>query len=149
MAARRRAQLAAAVIALWPSPGWAAGGDLLWEKRGQQEPYGEALDIAAASGVVVGTGYVCPNPTTFECHWFVRAHLARDGRVLWEDRRRAVTPPSWSGASSLRAPLIPHLAASGVASVAQSVRSAPSWNSSPGHARRQPIAEERSAPSSE
>src|SRR5574341_1958384 len=59
--------------------GTAAPGDLLWENRGQQEPRGLALAVAVQGNVVVATGDVAGD-------WFVRAHDARTGVTLWEDR---------------------------------------------------------------
>src|SRR5574341_2393476 len=62
--------------------GTAATGDLLWENRGQPESDGSALGIAVQGNVVVATGFVCPAA----CAWFVRAHDAKTGVTLWEDR---------------------------------------------------------------
>lgn len=62
--------------------GTAATGDLLWENRGQPESDGSALGIAVQGNVVVATGFVCPAA----CVWFVRAHEAKTGVTLWEDR---------------------------------------------------------------
>ncbi len=61
-----------------------APGDLLWENRGQPEPFGQALAVAVQGNVVVATGGVWTNRTAG--NWFVRAHDAKTGVTLWEDR---------------------------------------------------------------
>jgi outer membrane protein assembly factor BamB len=71
-------------LAVVPSIGTAAPGDLLWENRGQPEPRGTALAIAVQGNVVVATGDV--DPKRGELDWFVRAHDANTGVTLWEDR---------------------------------------------------------------
>jgi len=65
-------------------------GSLVWENRGQPEPVGAGLSLAASEGVVVAVGNVCEAPgSVTSCNWFVRAHDARTGRTLWEDRLNA------------------------------------------------------------
>lgn len=64
----------------------AAPGTLLWENRGQSEPIGSGLAIAADEDVVVASGNVCDDPSNKNsCNWFVRAHDAKTGKTLWED----------------------------------------------------------------
>jgi len=62
-------------------------GTLLWENRGQIEPLGAGLAIAVDEDVVVASGNVCDDVVSVgSCNWFVRAHDAKTGETLWEDR---------------------------------------------------------------
>ena len=60
---------------------------LAWENRGQSVPFGGALAIAIEGNIVVATGNVCSDESVFSCDLFVRAHDAKSGRTLWEDRQ--------------------------------------------------------------
>jgi hypothetical protein len=52
---------------------------LLWKSRGQIEPVGSALNVAARGNVVVASGNVCSGPSLGQCDWCVRAIDASEG----------------------------------------------------------------------
>jgi outer membrane protein assembly factor BamB len=64
----------------------ASGPHLRWQSRGQIEPFGSALDVAARGNVVVASGNVCTGPNLGQCNWYVRTIDASDGVTLWEER---------------------------------------------------------------
>src|SRR6266853_1667293 len=74
------------VMSLTATTAWAKSADLLWENRGQSAPFGRAYAIGGEGNVVVATGETCSALSFATCDWFVRAHDAKTGATLWEDR---------------------------------------------------------------
>lgn len=85
-ASKVTARLFALLGLLMTTAAWCNPGDLLWESVGQSESFGYAYAIGAEGNVVVATGDVCTGLSLATCDWLVRAHDARSGAKLWEDR---------------------------------------------------------------
>ena len=61
-------------------------GTMVWESRESDGVISRGYGVGAQGNIVVAGGEICDGPSILSCDWYVQAHDAQTGEILWTDR---------------------------------------------------------------